>query len=185
MEAALVLTSHAIPKADAPAFEDVYEAELPYVWHTLRRLGVPDAEREDLAHDVFMVVHRRLHTYDPARPLRPWLFGIAYRVVSDHRRSARVQRELLDAAPEDRPGSGPAPDARRIADDDRRLVLDALATLPLSRRAVFVMYELDGASMNDIADTLGMSRNTCYSHLRRGRKQFAEAVKAVRQEESR
>ena len=168
---------------DAPTFEEVYESQLPYVWHSLRRLGVRGAEREDLAHDVFMVVHRRLSSYDPTRPLRPWLFGIAFRVVSDHRRSARVQRELLDAAPEQRPGAGPAPDARRIADDQRRLVLAALATLPLDRRAVFVMYELDGVAMADIADTLGMSRNTCYSHLRRGHKQFAATVTELRARE--
>jgi len=161
---------------EAATFESVYEAELAYVWHTLKRLGVSDAEREDLAHDVFMVVHRRLHTYDSERPLRPWLFGIAFRVVSDYRRSARVRREVLDSVPAQRAASGPAPDERRIADDRRRLVLAALAELPLDRRAVFVMFELDGVAMADIADSLSIPRNTCYSHLRRGRKDFAAAV---------
>ncbi len=162
-----------------PTFEDVYEAELAYVWHTLRRLGVTEAEREDLAHDVFMVVHRRLHTYDPDRALRPWLFGIAFRVVSDHRRSARVRREVLDGRPEQRPATTPAPDERRMAEDRRRLVLAALADLPLERRAVFVMFELDGVAMADVADSLGIPRNTCYSHLRRGRRDFAAAVKKL------
>lgn len=168
---------------ERPRFEDIYEAELPYVWHTLRRLGVGDAEREDLAHDTFMVVHRRLDTYDPARALRPWLFGIMFRVVSEHRRSARHQREVLDATPEQHAATGPAPDDRRIAEDRRRLVLAALDALPLDRRAVFVMYELDGIAATDIAETLGMPRNTCYSHLRRGRQEFAAAVTKLQSRE--
>ena len=70
----------------AITFEDIYAEQLDYVWHSLRRLGVDDRDREDVAHDVFVVVHRRLSSYDPACSLRAWLFGIAYRVVADHRR---------------------------------------------------------------------------------------------------
>jgi RNA polymerase sigma factor (sigma-70 family) len=77
-------------------FEEIYAEQLDYVWHSLRRLGVDDRDREDLAHDVFLVVYRRLASYDPACSLRAWLFGIAYRVVADHRRRARVKREVLD-----------------------------------------------------------------------------------------
>src|SRR5678816_2857953 len=64
-------------------FEEIYAEQLDYVWHSLRRLGVDDRDREDLAHDVFLVVYRRLASYDPACSLRAWLFGIAYRVVAD------------------------------------------------------------------------------------------------------
>ena len=62
-------------------FVDVYGAELPFVWRTLWRLGVPDRDLEDVAHDVFVVVHRKLVDYDPTRPLKPWLFGICFRVA--------------------------------------------------------------------------------------------------------
>ena len=48
----------------------------------LRRLGVPAAEVEDLAHDVFVVLHRNWPTLDTERPLRPYLFGVAFRIVS-------------------------------------------------------------------------------------------------------
>ncbi len=169
-----------VSPAAAPTFEAVYDEHLSYVWHTLRRLGAPDREREDLAHDVFMVVHRRLHTFDPSRALKPWLFGIAFRVMSDHRRRARVQREVLDEAPDQRPHAAPSAEAALIADDRRRLVLAALAELPLERRAVFVLYELDDAPMREIADNLDLPVNTCYSHLRRARRDFADAVARLR-----
>lgn len=152
--------------------EDIYEAELDYVWRTLRRLGVPEADREDLAHDVFLVVHRRLHTFDPARSLRAWLFGIAYRVVAGHRRRARVLREVTGEAVDP---AGPTP-----AHADRDLVIRALATLELERRAVFILHELDGQSIPEIARAIDAPENTLYSHLSRARRDFAAAVARLR-----
>jgi RNA polymerase sigma-70 factor, ECF subfamily len=152
--------------------EDIYAAEFDYVWHTLRRLGVLDAEREDLAHDVFLVVHRRLSSYDPARPLRPWLFGIAYRIVADQRRLARVTREVVGEAPEQ---AGPAP-----AHADRDLLVRALATLELVRRAVIILHEIDGQSIPEIARVLDLPENTLYSHLTRARRELAAAVTRLR-----
>ena len=52
-----------------------------------RRLGVPDASAEDVAQDVFLVVHRRQADYEPRTPIKYWVFGIVSRVVADHRRT--------------------------------------------------------------------------------------------------
>src|SRR5688500_8164340 len=60
----------------AVTFEGVYRSEFAYVWQSLRRLGVAPSDLEDLAHDVFLKVHKALPTYDRARPLKPWLFGV-------------------------------------------------------------------------------------------------------------
>src|SRR5688500_13501181 len=71
------------PSAPArPTLAEAFERGFPYVHKSLRRLGVRDADLEDLAHDVFVVAHRQLERYDPERPLLPWLFGIAVRVAS-------------------------------------------------------------------------------------------------------
>jgi RNA polymerase sigma-70 factor (ECF subfamily) len=48
---------------------------------------------EDLTHDVFIQVNRHLAAYDGTRPARPWLFGFAYRVASQHRRRAHRRRD--------------------------------------------------------------------------------------------
>ena len=153
-------------------FEEIYAEQLDYVWHSLRRLGVDDRDREDLAHDVFLVVYRRLASYDPACSLRAWLFGIAYRVVADHRRRARVKREVLDDTVE---AVAPPP-----AHADRELVLRALTTLDLERRAVFILHDLDGQSIPEIARVIDAPENTLYSHLSRARRDFAAAVKKLR-----
>ena len=74
--------------APRPETHEVYTTHFRHVWHSLRRIGVPWADLEDAAHDVFVVVHRRLTDFDPERPIKPWLSGIAYRVASDRRRKA-------------------------------------------------------------------------------------------------
>src|SRR5687768_13409182 len=62
----------------------IYKEHVGYVWHALRRLGVPEKDRADLAQDVFVVVHRHQDAYDPTRPIKPWLFGIAFRLARRH-----------------------------------------------------------------------------------------------------
>jgi RNA polymerase sigma-70 factor (ECF subfamily) len=158
-------------------FDDIYDSQLAYVWHTLRRLGAPDRDREDLAHDVFLIVHRRLDSYDSSRSLRAWLFGIAYRVLSDYRRSARVRREVVTDAEPSATATGPA--EAMSAREDRELVHAALAELELVRRAVFVMHELDGMTIPEIAEVIDAPQNTLYSHLRRARRELAAAVRRL------
>ncbi len=156
-------------------FPSMYRSEFPYVWKTLRRLGVPPQDLEDLAHDLFVVVHRHRQDYDPARPLRPWLFGIAVRMVADFRRSARNVREVLadSLEPVD---AGPTPHERLEGKEARAMLLKALDGLDLDRRAVFVMHELDETPMPEIARALDIPLNTAYSRLRLARADVAAMI---------
>src|SRR5688572_25523780 len=61
----VALAHLAEPLLRTPTFRALFEAELPYVRHTLRRLGVRERDVEDLTHDVFVAVHRGLPGYDP------------------------------------------------------------------------------------------------------------------------
>src|SRR5690606_29781625 len=67
-------------------FEQWYQADFDYVWRCLRRLGVSVADATDLAHDVFVVAWQKRDGLDPERARRPWLFGVAFRIASSHRR---------------------------------------------------------------------------------------------------
>jgi len=157
-------------------FRAVYQAQFAYVWRSLRRLGVRERDLEDVAHDVFVAFYRGSDGYDRARPIRPWLFGICFRVASDYRRRAQHRFEVPSEAEEVADG-GPDADARVASREARRLVLWALEALDFDRRAVFVMHDLDGYSMPEIAATLSAPLNTLYSRLRLAREQFAIAVR--------
>ena len=163
----------------ASEFRAIFDTELSYVWSTLRRLGVQARDLEDLCHDVFVVVFRNLAAYDTRRPIRPWLFGIAFRVASDYRRSARYRREIPGTTRE-LPCPAPPADEVMLRRERQRLVARALDELELDRRAVFVMHDIDGHVMPDIAAALGVPLNTAYSRLRLARADFAAAVRRVR-----
>src|SRR6188768_3543055 len=84
--------------ANEHACVQAFDADLEYIFETLRRLGARPSEIEDLAHEVFVVLYRNWPTLDTSRPLRPYLFGIAFRLVAAHRR--RRGREMPYASPE-------------------------------------------------------------------------------------
>jgi RNA polymerase sigma-70 factor (ECF subfamily) len=165
-------------------FQSLYKQEFGYAWRTLRRLGVRESDLADLAHDFFIVVFRHLRDYDTSRPVRPWLFGIAFRVVSDYRRSARVVRETLGDEPEvvDR---APPVDEQIAELQAREAVMRVLDALDLDRRAVLVMHDLEGHAVPEIAAALAIPVPTAYSRLRLAREDLAAAVKRLRAREER
>jgi RNA polymerase sigma-70 factor (ECF subfamily) len=161
-----------------PAFERLFREHIAYVIHSLRRLGVREADLEDVAHEVFLVVHRKWGDYDPARPLKPWIFGIALRCGAAQRRRASVRRERpsddLDVTHAS-VDSGQTPEnAQR-----RELVHRALEHVHETRRPVLILHDLDGISMPDIAAELSIPLNTGYSRLRLARAEMREALQQL------
>jgi RNA polymerase sigma-70 factor (ECF subfamily) len=154
------------------AFDDVYRAHFAFVWRSAKRLGVRDASLDDVVQEVFVIVHRRLGTFEGRSSLRTWLFGIAIRVVRDHRRAS--QRRHCDHVV-DPDTLGATSDAAEKADAVR--VLHALLDeLEDERREVFVMVELEQMAMPEVADALGLNLNTAYGRLRAARQDFEQAL---------
>lgn len=178
------VASEATAAPQTPEFTDLYAQHFAFVWRTLSRLGVVDAELEDVAQEVFVVVHRKLADYDPSRPIKPWLVGIAARVGLAERRRARHRRESLQPDPAQRATCArPAPDAALEVRERRERVRTALLSLDEPRRIVFVMHCLEGLGCPDIAEALGVPLNTVYSRLRVAREQFAAAMTRLRLQE--
>ncbi len=153
---------------EPPSVGEIFVEHAPFVLRSLRRLGVNPADVEDAAQDVFVVVHRNLARYDAASPLRGWLFGITTRVASDYRRRAHVRREqVTDALPD---GGAPAEQAERLERAEARALLDrALDRLDDRQREVFILYELEGLAMPDVAELVGCPLQTAYSRLHTAR----------------
>jgi RNA polymerase sigma-70 factor (ECF subfamily) len=156
----------------------VYRTQVGYVWNSLRRLGVAESDREDLCHEVFIAFFRGQANYDPERPLRPWLFGIAFRVASDHRRRAWFRREVPREQDEVR-FDGPDADDAVAQKEARRMVERALDALDIDQRAVFILHEIDELPMPEIATVLEAPLNTLYSRLRLGRRKFEAEVQRL------
>jgi RNA polymerase sigma-70 factor (ECF subfamily) len=162
-----------------PDFADLFEREFDYVWFTLRRFGVSTRDLEDVTHDVFIQVYKHLDRFDPRRPLRPWLFGFAYRIASDYRNLARHRIETLEERVE---MADPSPSAvdQMAASEALELARGALDMLDLDRRAVFLLHEVEGHPIPEISEALQIPLNTAYSRLRLARDEFAKIVQRLR-----
>jgi RNA polymerase sigma-70 factor, ECF subfamily len=170
--------------AAPPTFVQAFQAYGGYVLQLLRRLGVREADLEDVAQEVFVVVHAQLPAFEGRSTLKTWICGIALRKTSEYRRKAYQRRERLlpDAlethtAPEQEVG---------LERDERAAQLKAaLAELPEKQLQVFVLYEIEELSMLEVARAVGCPRFTAYTRLAAARRALRKHFDRASQQEQR
>ena len=145
-------------------------AQLDFVARSLARLGVAPADVEDLTQEVVIVAIRRADTFDRARRIEPWLFGIARNLARDFRRLARHRVEQPEGdAMEVYPSTASSP-----ADDthlkQRALLLRAaVAELDEPLQELIVLHDLEEIPMAEVAASIGLAIDTAYARLRKAR----------------
>lgn len=176
-----VLDVAAVTRAAPPPFDAVYAEHFSFVWRVLRRYGVSAAHLDDAAQETWVVVHRRLSTFEGRSSLRTWLAGIALRVASDHRRWRRRKDPHEPIA--DEPvfaATSPSPEDALQRAQAAQLLDRLLDAIPEERRVVFVLTELEQMSAPEVSEALGVPVNTVYSRLRVARAEFDAAVTRLR-----
>lgn len=155
-----------------PAVAELFRDHYEFVWRVTGRLGVPPAAVDDAVQDVFVVLHRRRHEFDARGSIRALLYGIARRIARTYRERARRELALVIV---DTPAD-PAPDeelARRQAADVVRRVLDAMDE---DKRMAFVLADIEGMPMPEVAQCLEINLNTAYSRVRAARQLLQRAI---------
>lgn len=158
---------------------EAFQRELNYVHRTLRRMGTSVSEVEDLLQDVFLALRRSWSDYDQRRPLRPYLFGIMFRLVSANQRKRKREVTPGMVEPYD---NGLLPDEVLESKQARAMILAALERIPLPRRAVLMMYDLDSVPIREIASVLAIPMFTAYSRLRKARQELEIALRRLARE---
>lgn len=144
---------------DAKAYETLLRECLPLLRAICRTRLRGAAEVEDAVQDALLTLHRVRHTYDPARPFRPWLAAIAERRALDQgrRRGRAAAREVeIEAASAVEAPHHPVEaelDARRAAADLRRAVED----LPAAQRTALGLTKIETLSLAEASARSGMS----------------------------
>jgi RNA polymerase sigma-70 factor (ECF subfamily) len=164
------------PRALSKSFTEFYEQHFDFVWRTIRYLGLPESGVDDAVQDTFLVAHRRFADFDERASRRTWLYAIAVRVVSSHRRSQRRRNRLLDQAKTVTPPTSRTPFESAAHVDMAQLLARALEKLPEAQREVFILAELEHVSAPEIARELNVKLNTVYSRLRCARAQVAHQL---------
>ncbi|HET7540996.1 MAG TPA: RNA polymerase sigma factor [Polyangiaceae bacterium] len=165
------------PPGPSLQFRAIYERWFSDVSRWIRAMGGPEAEREDLVQDVFLVVHRRLPDFD-GQNVAGWLYQIARHRVRDFRRLLWVKHLLLGRVPlSESLSAGSASPADCLETNEKRVLLEKLlGKLNESERAAVVLFEIDGYSGEEIADIQGVPVNTVWARIHKARKKLKASL---------
>jgi len=143
-----------------------------YVWRLCRRLGLPEADADDAAQQVFITASRRVADIRPGSE-RAFLYGVAVNAAAKWRETRARRREEPETELERMEAA--LPSAEELLDRrNARVLLDALLdAMPLELRIVFVLYEIEQQTAPEIAEALEIPLGTVASRLRRAREDFA------------
>jgi RNA polymerase sigma-70 factor (ECF subfamily) len=168
-------------------FRAIYDDWFNEISRWIRALGGPDADRDDIVQEVFLVVRRRLGSFDGGN-LAGWLYRITRRQVRDFRRRSWVKHIFsksrlveMDALPHG--GGSPASD---LEHKEKQRVLSALLRrMNADRRATFMLFEIEGLSGEEIALIQKVPVNTVWTRLHHARKEFFALVAKYQKAERR
>lgn len=131
------------------------------------------SEADDIAQESFVALHRNLHRYDPARAFETWLFAIVRNKIRDHHRRRAVLRWV--GAETDFSGmpAGEAGPDRQVEDRDHLRRVEALmAGLPEGLRTPLFLSAVEGMSLAEIGDLMGLSAKAVEVRVYRARKKL-------------
>ncbi len=167
-------------RGDRNAFAGIVERYTPLLYSLAFRTLGRGEEAEEAVQEIFLRAFRALPRFRLDRRFHPWLYTIALnylRTVARRQRRRRGLRlvrlgEELEAVAD----PGPQPTAALELEDGERLAQEALAGLPPLYREVFLLREVEGLSVHDTADTLGIPEGTVKIRLHRARRELAKRL---------
>ncbi len=160
------------PRATLREFRALYTEHYGFVWAVIARFGIDAAHIDDAVQDTFVIAHRRFD--HGVRSPRAWLYGIARRVASNHRRSAARTRRKATALHGAHGDRGASPDRETVIAID-----EFLAGLADGDRELFVLWEIEGMSGPEVAQALGVQLDAVYGRIQILRRRFQAQVVAA------
>lgn len=151
------------------AFDGLYAALAGRLRGYLLSLCRNATVADDLVQDTFMQLHRSRHTYEPGRPVLPWVFAIARHVYLMHVRGTHRRLRFEDRL------AAEVARAPQAADEgaawiDRDELARALEKVPREQRDALVLHHVEGWSFAEIAGRLGIRANAAKTRAFRGLK---------------
>ena len=163
------------PLRNERRLSEMVQAHYALLWRTVRRLGVPQGEVDDALQEVFLISHRKIELV-PRHHERGFLMAVAIRVASTRRRSLQRRRECSQGVLAEQPDPSPSPYDLTERKRARALLDEILDSMELKFRTVFVLFELEGLEVQQVADLLEIPAGTVASRLRRARELFQRAA---------
>jgi RNA polymerase sigma factor (sigma-70 family) len=171
------------PRADdgactAPDLREVFRTHVDSVWRLARAFGLAAEDADDVTQEVFLVAHRRLHTFRPGASVRAWLLGITRNVAMHHRRGHTSRARQLSSlvSVED---ASETPERSMRVQQAAALMQSFLDRLDVDKRVAFLLCDVEGMTTPELAEMLGVPNGTVSSRLRAARAQLERFMARV------
>lgn len=149
---------------------DVYRAHADFAWRVVQRLGVPEAEAEDVVHEVFLVVQRRLPEFDGRGAITSWLYAICRGIAANYRRGhTRAARRIDHVEP---PPAPPSPEDDAAQREAASAIETFLSGLDRETREIFELTDIEGMTCPEVARALDLELNRVHARLKAARRRF-------------
>jgi RNA polymerase sigma-70 factor (ECF subfamily) len=162
-------------RGDRSAYHALLSAITPYLRATARRYMRQEQDAEDMVQEILIVVHDIRHTYEPGRPLKPWLATIATRRCIDQLRQ-RMRRNLLELADDDALGNfaddspTSTPEGRLEREQEDQVVQRAVGALPARQREAVELLRIQELSLKEAAaaseQSVGSLKVACHRAMK-------------------
>lgn len=166
-------------RGDPGAFDALLNAYQRPIYSYLIRCGIIESARDDLFQDIFLKIHAAASSYQPSRPLKPWIFTIAANTVRNYIRAQngpRNHRALSwDEQHADPPDPQPSAETRFDHQHQLGWLEQAIAALPLKQREVLLLITVEGLPQQEVALSLNIPLNSVKTYLRRARLSLVQA----------
>jgi RNA polymerase sigma-70 factor (ECF subfamily) len=154
---------------DLPDFPTIYDRYFALVWRLAASSRVPPSHLDDVVQETFLVIHRKLPSFEGRSSLRTWIASITRNTAAEFVRRRRHQ--LLGSAidPDASASAGMTPAEQIEAAAAAELLDKLLDELPEEQRDVFLLAEVEQMTANEIAAVLDTNPNTVRTRLRAAR----------------
>lgn len=174
-------------EGDQSAWDAIYHQHRRKIFNIAYKFVGRHDEAEDLTQDIFLKVHKTLHTFDRRANFLTWLISVSRNLCIDHYRSMRRERQVIardtDSSQLPTPSRETGPLTALEQSEELRLLRRALDALPPTLRRAVLMRDIQEHSYLEIATALGLPEGTVKSRINRGRRQLARQIFRLRAEQ--
>ena len=164
--------------SEVPSLEALFKAHHRAVLAYCARRAAP-ADAWDAASDVFVVASRRIDDLPPVDEARPWLYGVAYRVLANQRRGTQRRQRLDRRVAGTSIAIGAPADEPILRAERERQAIEALERLAAADREIIRLSLWEELNPAQIASVLGISRNAVDQRYSRAKKRLAKELDAI------
>ncbi len=177
---------HRIATGEQQAFAELVDLYQRPLFGFLGRMGMGQAQAEDIAQETFLRAWTHLHSFDAERAqFGTWLFTIARNLACNALQCSPPQREIQDAEIPEQPCKQPGPAQTLERAQQHAQLQSALRQLPKADRSALALVYVHELALADVARIEGASLAAIKTRLHRAREKLRELLQSTLRSETR